>query len=311
MQIDRRGAIQTLAAGVVGALQRPSPVLEVGRCASTPQAGFDDFCFSDGAGRRHQVYVANGGGPPVLLLHELPGLVDQDLTTARQLAKQGYTVIAPLLFGEAGGTGSGVKYAVSLCGSDEFACNQGQVTSPHVKWLRQLISEIWARWPIGRGIGVIGMCLTGAFPLALLSDERVLAPVLCQPTLPINAFSRIGLFTDKKALGLDPRDLERAKARTVPILGLRYTGDWRCRPQRFERLTREFSARFHRMDLVGSHHSTIALDYCHVAFEEVDAFLNQQLRSESKAGLSRFPIKSVANSLREVRIDATCAAGMR
>jgi dienelactone hydrolase len=303
MHIDRRGAIQALACGVIGALQRPGPYLEVGRCASMPQAGFDDFCFSDRAGRRHQVYVANGGGPPVVLLHELPGLVDQDLSTARQLGEQGYTVIAPLLFGEAGGSGHSVKYAASICGADEFACNKGEVTSPHVTWLRDLMSEVWTRWPIGRGIGVIGMCLTGAFPLPLLSDDRVIAPVLCQPTIPINLFSKFGLFTDKQALGVDSRDLARAKERNVPILGLRYTGDWKCPSKRFERLAREFSTSFFRMDLGGSHHSTIGLDYCRVAFEEVNAFLNQQLRSEPKSSIPHFPIKSKENSLQENRVD--------
>jgi dienelactone hydrolase len=302
MQIDRREALQTVAGALIGTLQRPETFLESGRCVSTSQSGFDDFCFSDQAGRRHQVYVADGGGPPVILLHELPGLVDEDLTTARELAGLGYTVIAPLLFGEAGGSGHSIKYAVSLCGHDQFACNEGEVTSPHVLWLRQLVSEVWTRWPLGRGIGVIGMCLTGAFPLALLSDPHVKAAVLCQPTLPINAFSRFGLFTDKKALGLSPHDLDRAKERDdVPILGLRYTGDWRSRSQRFQRLATEFSTRFYRMDIVGKHHSTIALDYCGLAFDEVKAFFNQYLRSEPDTSI-RFPFKSVRNSPKEVTI---------
>jgi dienelactone hydrolase len=302
MQIDRREAMQTMAGAMMGTFQRPGTFFESGRCASTSQSGFNDFCFSDHAGRRHQVYVAEGGGPPVILLHELPGLVDEDLTTARELASQGYTVVAPLLFGEAGGSGHSIKYAASLCGPDQFACNEGEVTSPHVLWLRQLASEVWTRWSGGRGIGVIGMCLTGAFPLALLSDPRVVAAVLCQPTLPINLFSRFGLFTDKKALGLSPGDLRRAKEREdVPILGLRYTGDWRSRSQKFERLANEFSTRFYRMDIVGNHHSTIALDYCGLAFEEVKAFLNQNLRSEPDPSI-KFPIRSVPNSPKAVNV---------
>ncbi len=295
--------MQTLAGALIGTFQRPESFLESGRCVSTSQSGFDDFCFSDRAGRRHQVYVANGGGPPVILLHELPGLVDEDLTTARQLANHGYTVIVPLLFGEAGGSGHSIKYAASLCGKDQFACNEGEMTSPHVVWLRDLASEVWTRWPLGRGMGVIGMCLTGAFPLALLSDPHVKATVLCQPTLPINLFSRFGLFTDKKALALSPDDLKHAKERDdVPVLGLRYTGDWRARSQRFERLAKEFSTRFYRMDIVGNHHSTIALDYCDFAFDEVKAFLNQYLRTEPDPSIHKFPIKSVPNSLKEVSI---------
>ena len=62
----------------------------------------------------------------------------------------------------------------------------------------------------------------------------------CQPTLPINLFSRVGWFTDESGLGLSDEDVTAAKTQsTAPILGIRYTGDWRCPPERFARLTDE------------------------------------------------------------------------
>ena len=37
----------------------------------------------------------------------------------------------------------------------------------------------------GRGVGAIGMCLTGGFALSMALDPVVLAPVLAQPGLPV------------------------------------------------------------------------------------------------------------------------------
>ena len=50
-------------------------------------------------------------------------------------------------------------------------------------------------------VGVIGMCLTGAFPLALLG-EGVQAAVLCQPTLPFNALFMRPIGAQRRVLGL-------------------------------------------------------------------------------------------------------------
>lgn len=92
------------------------------------------------------------------------------------------------------------------------------------------------------------MCLTGAFPIALLRAPEIVAPVLCQPTLPFNRrnpFHAFGWFTDQRALAVDPNDLRHAQtASTVPLLRIRYKEDRKCRKQRFERLTQAFPDRF-------------------------------------------------------------------
>jgi hypothetical protein len=165
-----------------------------------------------------------------------------------------------------------------------------------VQWLRELARDAWRQWPAGKGVGVIGMCLTGAFPLAMLREDVVIAPVLCQPTLPFspwNVFAPLGWFTDKPALAISVDDLRHARdVRTVPILGIRYEGDWRCPKERFERLGGEFKSRFDSLVLSGSHHSTLGGDFCDLAFQKVVWFLRQQLLApgESGSGLPRAPV---------------------
>ncbi len=302
MELRRRDVIKQLAgaalAGWPALTAAAEPSLSPGLCGHKPVDGFDSYCFRDGKGRKHQVYVAERHGPPVLLLHELPGLVRADLNSARRIADGGYTVIAPLLFGEPGGDSTFIGNSINiakLCDGADYACFHGNETSPHAIWLRELCRTVRTKWTGGRGIGVIGMCLTGAFPLALMSEASVAAAVLCQPTIPF-------LFGDGD-LGLNPTDLQRAKARNeVPVLGLRYTGDGKCPKKRFETLVKEFPTRFYRLDLAGEGHSTIALDCCPDAVEEVKAFLGKFVAA---SGDAVFPRHARADSRDEVVLD-TC-----
>jgi hypothetical protein len=214
------------------------------------------------------------------------------------------------MFGKADDQDRTVHNYLSICGPDEFGCNVANATSTHVCWLRKLCGVVHQRWPEGQGIGVIGMCLTGHFPLALMSEPLVVAPVVCQPTTPVNGWTYFGLFTDEQALGLYPKDLQTAKEaaekRKVQILGLRYRGDWRCRKPRCERLSKEFGQQFFRLDLPGRHHSTLAFDRCGAATEEVLAFLNVRLRSDPDPAI-RFPIRSKPGSKEEIMLDRhTC-----
>jgi len=315
MEVRRREVMKQLAGAVLAGwpalTTAAEPSLRPGLCGHKVVDGFEPYCFRDGQEREHQIYVAERHGPPVLLMHELPGLIDADLDAARRIASNGYTVLAPLLFGEPGGNNSNltdVRNLATLCGKADFACRHGKLTSPHAVWLRELCRSARQKWTAGKGIGVIGMCLTGAFPLALMSEPSVVAAVLCQPTIPF------GLFTHESDLGLDPTDLDTAKRRKdVPVLGLRYTGDSRCPKRRFERLVTEFSSRFYRLDLRGKHHSTIAIDCCPDALEEVTAFLAKFVAASDDAV---FPRYSRPHSRAEVVLDtcshdAQCAAQPR
>jgi dienelactone hydrolase len=294
METSRRDALRLLSTGAAGLmLQRPE-CIPAGLCpGGLDVAGFTSMCFADSASKKHQVYVTGAGtGPPVILMHEINGLTSETLGTARQLAAARYTVVMPLFFGEPGKR-QGLFSAGSICGDDQFSCNRPEQTSPHVKWLRELASCVRKQWPDGKGVGAIGMCLTGAFPLAMLRAPEVVAPVLCQPTLPFsprNVLHFFGWFTNQQALALDPADVTYARNNTsMPILGIRYKGDRLCKKERFERLTTEFKDRFFRLDVPGRHHSTLVGEFSPDAFAEVLAFFNHYLRTTPEGAAGKFP----------------------
>lgn len=317
MHTDRRTAIQMLVGAGLGATlpagaEPDAAHLLPGRCGPAEVPGFTRYCFTDSTGKGHAVYVTGDEGPPVVLLHELPGLVRHDLNAARRIAALRYRVLAPLFFGTPNRDSSflrNLQYTLRYCRDDEFACGEGEKTSPHVVWLRQLCRAAADRWPDGTGVGVIGMCLTGALPVALLQERIVRAAVVCQPTVPFNLFTPIGWFTDFEALGLAPADLARARdERDAPILGLRYTRDSLSRAPRFRRLAQEFGPRFYRLDLEGEGHSTLGLDACDGAFAEVESLLNHHLRATPDPAIAPFPVASRPDVLDPVPLGGCPAA---
>ena len=72
------------------------------------------------------------------------------------------------------------------------------------QWLRKFVAEIGRRHP-QQTIGIIGNCLTGTLPLALLDNPQVTRVVLAQPTLPMR--TNIGLG-DKEDLAISQRRVE-------------------------------------------------------------------------------------------------------
>jgi dienelactone hydrolase len=273
---------------------------------------FKTWCYTDAGGTRHPVYVSHIDGPVVMLLHELPGLTPDDIRCARSLAEHGkFKVVVPLLFGKPGDD-SFFRYLSSECGKDRFDCNNGRRTPRAVEWLRPLAKAVHANWHEGYGLGVIGMCLTGSLPLALLSESFVKAPVLCQPTAPFNFFTALGLFTDKRAFGLDSADLDRVKKERAdqPVLAFRYESDRYCPEQRLDSLGNELGERFFRFEAAGKGHSVLAKSLCPEAFAEALAFLNKQLR-----GTGNFPLHSktpgdirAAGGIAKVRVKCTAQA---
>ena len=90
--------------------------------------------------------------------------------------------------------------------------------------------------------GVVGMCFTGGFALAMMVDDIVLAPVLSQPSLPFPLSKKF-----KADIGISDGDLARVKERTAAgtcLLGLRFTNDPFCFEERFETLRRELGDAF-------------------------------------------------------------------
>lgn len=229
---------------------------QLGMCAPhtreepTPTRNWTE-CFNEPvahAGITHSVYCRNDGTakPPIILLHEMTGLTPGTLAYAEELSKD-FAVYVPLLFGEKGrfSPASGL-WAYWFRGLIEFFPGgewgiPSHGSTPIANWLRGVVRDIGSRHP-DDGIGIIGNCMTGPIPLALLDHPRVRAVVVAQPALPM----RFWWYTDedRTSLGLSADDLEIARQSPAKIYGLRFETD--CMADRAKHLTlrREFGDRF-------------------------------------------------------------------
>lgn len=198
-------------------------------------------------GKTRDVYRI-GSGPGVIVISEMPGITPSVAEFARIVAREGFTAVLPHLFGEPGRAVS-VPYVLNSiswgCVSREFSTMALRRTSPVTNWLRALARSVHAELG-GPGVGVVGMCFTGGFALAMMVDDTVMAPVLSQPSLPF-ALSR----AHRRDLGISDDDLARVKERVRPsagasgdgpgvcLLALRFTGDRLVPGERFQRLRDE------------------------------------------------------------------------
>jgi len=223
-------------------------VAQLGMCAphtkeeGTPSRNWTE-CFNEPvshAGIAHSVYCLNDSTtkPPVLLLHELTGVTPGTLAYAEELSKD-FTVYVPLLFGEKGkfSPASGVR---AYWGTSEWNTPQ-EGSVPIVDWLRGVIQRISTRHP-QQHIGIIGNCMTGSLPVALLDNPQVGAVVVAQPALPMSFWWSTN--ADKQSLGLSPTDLQGARSSPAKIYGLRFETDCMSDPAKFHRLHTEFGERF-------------------------------------------------------------------
>ena len=147
-------------------------------------ADFERSTFS-ALGRSRDVYRL-GSGPTVLVLAEMPGITPLVASFARRVADRGFRVVMPHLFGSDGAEPTNKAYRASLwqvCVSREFTMFATKKASPVTKWLNELAHHEH-RANGGPGVGVVGMCLTGGFALAMMVDAVIVAPVLSQPSLP-------------------------------------------------------------------------------------------------------------------------------
>ncbi|HRV59088.1 MAG TPA: dienelactone hydrolase family protein, partial [Solirubrobacterales bacterium] len=201
----------------------------------------------DGLERR---LFVRGDGPGIVVMHEVPGIYDAVVAFADRLVAEGYRVYMPELVGEAGRPFSGGYAASSIlraCIAREFHVLSARGSSPITDWLRALARHAHAECG-GRGVGCIGMCLTGNFGLAMMVDEVVMAPVLSQPSLPfpIGAARRRGLHVTDEALGVIRERVRRDGCR---VLGLRFSNDPMCPPERFARLREELGPGFEGIEI--------------------------------------------------------------
>jgi dienelactone hydrolase len=190
-----------------------------------------------------------GRGPAVIIISEMPGITPELAVFAQRVVAAGCTAVMPHLFGDDGRPMS-AGYALGsmgpACVSRQFSAFALKRTSPVTTWLRALAAAEHERCG-GPGVGAVGMCFTGGFALAMMVDDRMLAPVLSQPSQPFPMGKK-----RKADIGISDADLARVKARTEAgqcLLGLRFSNDPFCFADRFETLRRELGDKFIAVEL--------------------------------------------------------------
>lgn len=202
-------------------------------------ATFERQPFSSG-GAAHDVY-RKGSGPAVIVIAEMPGITPMVLGFADRVVALGCTAVVPHLFGTPGLDPEALSRArlvraaggtiIGACISRDFTVLAAGRSSRAVDWLRALAVHEHERCG-GPGVGVVGMCFTGGFALAMATDPRVLAPVLSQPSLPFGVSRR-------HRAGIDCSDADlatvagRCSAEGLRVLGLRFDGDPLVPAERF------------------------------------------------------------------------------
>lgn len=189
--------------------------------------------------RTRDVLVAKAAGRPVILLHEIFGMRPTVVAFARLLVAAGFKVYLPVLFGpsEPGGKFRGAL--AFACVAHQFRVLTENDPGPWADWIRDLASYAWTANGPGKGVGVIGMCLTGNLALSAALNPHVTAPVMSEPSLPL-------LRAD--GLHISPDELSAVKMRvteeSLVIRGYRFERDKICKQARFEELGRTFGAGF-------------------------------------------------------------------
>ncbi len=254
---------------------------------------FQTFAFTH-ADRERTIY-RKGEGPAVVVMHEVPGISAEVARFARRVADAGFTVFMPHLFGPIGVKTTPlnrVPELIRVCISREFHVLAENRSSPIADWLRALGKHAYDEIG-GRGIGAIGMCVTGNFALTLTLDPWVVAPVMGHPSLPLP-------ITPAKAAAVHvtPETLVNARRRVteegLKVLGLRFHGDTLfCRAARFETLRRELGDGFEGIELPAASakkqpeppHSVLTIglidrdgEPTHDAVNRVLSFLAERLR---------------------------------
>ncbi len=186
------------------------------------------------------VYVA-GTGPAVIVMTEMPGISPHVARFGRWVRDAGFSVYMPSLFGRDGavpGVEDGVATFKRACVSAEFRAFAAHESSPVTRWLRAL-ARLAHEQCGGPGVGAIGMCFTGNFALTMMLEPAMLAPVLSQPTLPLD---------DPAGMHIAPHELvavrERLEREDLTVMAYRFEGDRYCTEQRFAAYAEALGKRF-------------------------------------------------------------------
>lgn len=213
-------------------------------------ADYSRFDFTHG-GRSYPVF-RRGDGPGVIVMHEMPGLNPLVLRFADRIAAAGMTAFCPSFFGTPGKPVDRTYVTATalsvLCMRREFYVWRGDRSSPVVDWLRGLARHVHAECG-GRGVGAVGMCFTGNFALAMMTEPAVIAPVVSQPSLPLTSLDK----SRGSEIAMSPDEIrcvrDRMNAEDLSAIGLRYRSDALVPDARFATYRREFGDRFEAIEL--------------------------------------------------------------
>ncbi len=204
--------------------------------------------------RPHHVYpitMTRGAGAPIMITHGLGGLDGATLEWAKALGERGWKVYLPQLdsdFDMCKLLDHSRRMAKSGIWETKALNSSGRVLED----MGHLVDWISRKHGNGRVV-VVGNCLTGGFPLALLARRSVKTAVLCQPAIPVKSLPEtlLGLPQSpekRRAFGISAAQLEaslRALERdpSKRLLGFHYLEDPIAPMDKFQRLHDELSCR--------------------------------------------------------------------
>ena len=191
-------------------------------------------------GETRTVHIA-GTGPAVVIMTEMPGISPRVARFARWVRDAGLTAWMPHLFGRDGAVptfSEGRHVFARACVSKEFASLATNQSSAITVWLRALAAHAHTECG-GPGVGAIGMCFTGDFALSMMLEPAVLAPVMSQPSLPLD---------NPAGIHIAPDELAAVRQRLIDddltVLAYRFEGDAFCRAERFAAYQQALGNRF-------------------------------------------------------------------
>jgi dienelactone hydrolase len=213
---------------------------------------FDTTTFT-ALNKTRDVY-RRGLGPAVIVMAEVPGITPLVASFATRVADAGFTVFMPQLFGTPNrieSRGYAIGVIAKICIRREFHLLARDKSSPIVDWLRALACYAHEQCG-GKGVGAVGMCITGNFALAMMFNAPIVAAVLSQPSLPLstNPQRSAALHLSAQEIAAAHDKIEHHGAR---IVGLRFKGDPLCKAARFQTLRNEFGAAFESIEIDDQH----------------------------------------------------------
>lgn len=253
--------------------------------AYTPIADYSSAPFTatctNGKNICHDVY-RRGKGAPVVIIQELPGIGPETLRLADEFVARGFEIVLPHLFGPLEKVSTGGNLLRVFCMRREFSLFEENRSSPIVDWLKALCREVKADNQV-KGVGVIGMCLTGNFAISLMGDDSVLAAVSSQPSMPLMKPSHLHMSTDEIA------NIKRRIDATAPIHAYRFDQDSLCNAAKYQAIDKAFNAdgvtRVITHTLPGKGHSVLTLDFVdesghptRTALNDILAYFSAQLQ---------------------------------